>query len=278
MRPSKLASTTVWNHISTRPSTLFSRVSRQTLRLWTVKSDRREIREVVGALLARQTTLFGELAVNPQTWTGHVAPLLLRAMADVYISIAWLLASPEDRCRKFVLFGLGQAKLQLEHHRAEIESHPENPHEREQIAVLENWIEVQRRTFLTDVPLGNWAGISTRQMAEEADCLDFYNFVYSPFSGCVHSMWQHVGRYNLQACDNPLHGGHFVPTIIDVPLDAHYLYLGAKYLAKTFATFDAAMKIECGADSTFEFLCDTLSKVSKSDESKPNEGQVQSET
>jgi len=31
-------------------------------------------------------------------------------------------------------------------------------------------------------------------MAEEAGCIDFYNYVYSPFSGCVHSMWQHIGQ------------------------------------------------------------------------------------
>jgi hypothetical protein len=41
-------------------------------------------------------------------------------MADVYISIAWIQKDPLDRARKFIHYGLEQAKLELEHRKAEI--------------------------------------------------------------------------------------------------------------------------------------------------------------
>ena len=76
-------------------------------------------------------------------------------------------------------------------------------------------------------------------MAEEADCLDFYNYVYTPFSACTHSMWHHIARYNLVQCVNPLHRFHAVPVAIDdTPADLEMVYLAGKYLQKTFAAFD----------------------------------------
>jgi hypothetical protein len=107
-------------------------------------------------------------------------------------------------------------------------------------------------------------------MAEEAGCLDFYNFVYTPFSACTHSMWHHVARYNLKQCQNPLHRFHAAPDVPEAPsLDPHYLYLGAKYLQKTFATFDNAVGTTIDFQSAFDLLGDGLSAfgASKSDQS-----------
>src|SRR5579864_1842229 len=73
------------------------------LNLWPVDFSRNEVHEVIGALLARQVTLAVQLASIPVVWNGHTAPLVLRAMADVYISIAWILKDPLIRSQKFVL-------------------------------------------------------------------------------------------------------------------------------------------------------------------------------
>ena len=78
---------------------------------WTIDLAKNEVHEVVGALLARQVTLARQMAECPPIWNGHIAPLILRAMTDVYISLAWVLNDPVDRSRKFVVYGLGQAKL-----------------------------------------------------------------------------------------------------------------------------------------------------------------------
>src|ERR1700756_1419122 len=87
---------------------------------WPTDLARQEVHEVVGALLARQVTLASELASSPGIWNDSVAPLVLRAMADLHITVAWIIKDPVDRSRKFIHFGLGQAKLQLEHRKAEM--------------------------------------------------------------------------------------------------------------------------------------------------------------
>jgi hypothetical protein len=75
-------------------------------------------------------------------------------------------------------------------------------------------------------------------MAEEAGILDFYNYVYTPFSQCVHSTWHHVGRYNSQPSDRPLTSLLWVPDIADASGDVWNLHLVAKYLDRTFNLFD----------------------------------------
>ena len=47
---------------------------------------RRNGDEVIGVLLARQVTLAVQLASSLSNWNGHVAPLFLRAMANVLLT------------------------------------------------------------------------------------------------------------------------------------------------------------------------------------------------
>jgi hypothetical protein len=232
---------------------------------WTIDLSENEIHEVVGALLARQVTLSRQMAENPLIWNGHIAPLILRAMADVYITLAWVLKDPLERSRKFVLYGLGQAKLQLEHRKAQIGDREPTPEERMLIEASEAWINSQRFGFLTEVNVGSWSGIPTRQMAEEADCIDFYNYVYNPFSACTHSMWHHIARYNLTQCANPLHQYHQVPDDPEFPIDPHNFYLSAKYLKKTFSTFDKKFGIRVDVSSAFDHLTEGLDGLSETE-------------
>lgn len=213
------------------------------LAVWQPDFTHVQVHEVIGGLLGRQATLVKEIAGAPSLWNGHAAPFLLRAMADVHINLAWLLLDPPTRCLKYISFGLGQAKLELEHRRAEIGTRTPTEEERASLDAREAWINVQRATFLQDVDLGKWSGLSVRQMAEEADCLDFYHYVYTPFSGCAHSMWQHVAIYNLKPCDNPLHRYHRVPYSPMLAPDIDYLMLAAKYWAKSLGAFDKALSL-----------------------------------
>ncbi len=235
---------------------------------WIIDLAKKEVHEVVGALLARQVTLARQLAESPRIWNYHTAPIFLRAMADVYISLAWILKEPLNRSRKFILYGLGQAKLELEHRKAQIGDREPTPEEKMMIEASEAWMNSQRFTFLTEVNVGSWSGIKTRQMAEEADCIDFYNFVYNPFSACTHSMWHHVARYNLMQCANPLHQDHRVPEDFELSMDLSQFYLAAKYLQKTFSAFDDKFSIQVDAPSAFEHLCDGLDKLSDSEVSE----------
>src|SRR3989304_6565244 len=82
---------------------------------WKLDLSENEVHEGVGGLMARQVSLARQFASWPASWNAHIAPLILRAMVDVYISLAWILRDPIARSRKYILYGLGQEKLTLEH-------------------------------------------------------------------------------------------------------------------------------------------------------------------
>lgn len=218
---------------------------------WEFEFSRKDLHTVVSALLARQVTLAGEFAQSPSCWNYHVGPLFLRAMVDVHISVAWILHDSDkrvERSRKFIYFGVGQQKLYLEHWKSRSKKEGRDPSddERKDLASIERWINSQRATFLTEVNVGSWSGVSVRKMAEEADCVDFYNYAYTPWSGVAHSMWQHVGRFNVNQCRNPLHGFHLTPAVPKLGMDLHLLYLAGKYVDKTLRLFDkkTGVKVE----------------------------------
>lgn len=220
------------------------------------------VHEVIGGMLARQATLAKDVAGAPMLWTGHTAPVLLRAMTDVYINVAWLLLDPVERCRKFILFGLGQAKLELEHRRAQIGAREPTPEEAIMLEVCQSWIDDQRLDLFLDVDLGKWSNLSVRQMAKEAGCIDFYSYVYAPFSACAHSMWHHIARYNLRECSNSLHRNHRRPASEAFPPDAHYLTLAAKYWSKTLDTFDQTYGLTIPYPSSYETLVNAINNDS----------------
>jgi uncharacterized protein DUF5677 len=231
------------------------------LKAWPPDFAHIQVHEVIGGLLARQATLAKEIAGAPSLWNGHSAPILLRAMADVHINLVWLILDPRDRCLKYISFGLGQAKLELEHRKAEIGGRTPTPEESAMLEAREAWIDSQRATFLQDVNLGKWSGASVRQMAEEAGCLDFYHYVYTPFSACAHSMWHHVAPYNLKTCGNPLHRHHRVPESPLLAPDVDYLLLAAKYWDKSLRAFDAQFSVTPGEPSARERLIATLTQA-----------------
>jgi hypothetical protein len=235
---------------------------------WKLDLSKKELHEVVGALLARQVTLAVEFSQAPACWSYHVGPLFLRAMADVYITLAWIFADPTqslERARKFIYFGLGQEKLQLEHRRAEIKTEGREPNadERAYFESVEAWINAQHYTFLTEVNVGNWSGLTVREMAKEADCLDFYNYVYQPWSGVAHSMWHHVGRYNVEQCGNPLHLNHLTPAVPRFYSDLHLLNLAGKYTHKAFRLFDQKTGVKVEVPSAFVRLDDGLEQLGR---------------
>jgi hypothetical protein len=217
---------------------------RQELRLrceaYTPDFKMPEVFNVLTALLARQATLAIELASGPQLWNGHSAPLFLRAMTDVHITLSWILLDPKARARQYIEHGLGQAVLELEHRKKKLESAREDAKEdmMQAIRAYESWINMQRWSFLVEANVGAWSGKTTREMAEESGILDFYNYVYTPFSQCAHSTWYHVGRYNSGPSESPLTRQLWMPRIVESPSDVWNLNLVAKYLDKSFNIFD----------------------------------------
>jgi hypothetical protein len=207
--------------------------------------------DAIAGLLARQATLSIELARNPGIWNGNVAALLLRSMTDTHITLAWILESPNDRGREYILYGLGQEKLQIEQLKAEGSEVPEeekNSAVAELIDMREEWLHSQIAHWAIDVNLGSWSGKSTRQMAAECGCDSLYKFAYTPFSGATHSMWNHVGIYNVERCQIALHNNHYLPIIRELNPDPDFLYRSAKYVSRSFRTFSE--KVSANADIT----------------------------
>jgi hypothetical protein len=188
-----------------------------------------EVFNVVPALLARQATLAIELASAPQLWNGHSA-LFLRAMTDVHITLSWILLDPTTRARQYIDHGLGQAVLALEHRKKEMDRVADDSREKmaKIIGAEEEWINAQKWSFLVDVNIGSWSGKTARQMAEKAGILEFYNYVYTNFTQCVHSTWYHVGRYNSWPSESPLTRQLCVPRISEATSDLWHLDLCAQ--------------------------------------------------
>ncbi len=235
---------------------------------WDIDLAQCEVYEVIGALLARQVTLATQLARVPSIWNVHIAPIILRSMIDNYITLAWILKEPVDRAQKFISFGLGQEKLQIEHRRARLKGKDDK--EDPLIAIMENWLNTQHYSFLTEVNVGSWSGLTARQMAEQSDCLDFYNHSYAPFSAATHNMWHHVERYNLVRCQNPLHRFHRIP--IDLPIETaeiDYIFRAAKYVDKAFLLFSKFSQVKSKVPSAFKHLVCELEKIDQETPQQP---------
>jgi hypothetical protein len=157
--------------------------------------------------------------------------------------------------------------LEISHRKAalaNIDDEQEQEESRKYIDMLQAWLDSQRLEQLVSVNLGSWSGKSTRVMAEEAGCVDFYNYVYQPFSASVHSSWVHIGRFNMAHCQNPAHRAHGIPTIMDFDNDVYWLYLCAKYLQKTFALFDESTGVSIERERAFDLLLRMLDSSSES--------------
>lgn len=220
-----------------------------------------ETYEVIGGLIARQATLTIYLAISPSIWNGHIAPLILRSMTDAHITISWILKKPAERAKKYILYGLGQEKLHIENLKAA--SNSKDAGAQKLIKIREEWLRSQRFDFLTEVNVGNWAETTTRQMAVESGCDGLYKFAYTPFSGPAHNMWQHISRYNLKVCNNPLHKFHKVPTIYHAPSDIDYLYRSAKYLTLSFKKLDTKFHLKIKTRMPLHYLSEKLKLLEK---------------
>ena len=233
---------------------------------WSLDLTQREVHEVVGGLLARQATLGIQLASSPGIWNGHVAPVILRTMAETLITVAWIVDEPVERARMFIHHGLGQEKLEIEHRREQLKKSGRDPEQDPVVQHRRAWLDSQRREALTEINLGSWSRISVRQMAEECGCLDLYRYVYTPFSAATHSTWQHVARYNLVHCESPLHRHHRIPWVYPAELDPDYLYRGAKYVENTFRRFETAFGLDAPQHTALEFLEAEIDKLGEEEQ------------
>lgn len=201
----------------------------------------KHVHEATGGLLSRQAVLAIELAKAPSIWNGHTAPLLLRCMTDAYITLAWILGDPKARSEQYIHYGLGQEKLFIEYLEEGLREDPDS-HDAEamqqMIDARKAWLNGQLAEWATEVNVGSWSGLSTREMAKAIGRESIYKFAYVPFSGPAHNMWQHVGIYNMDPCTNPMHKWHLVPKIREAPIHPDFVYRAAKYVSLAYELSD----------------------------------------
>lgn len=221
--------------------------------------------EVIGAILSRQASLAKCIARNPENWDFHIGPILLRAMIDVHITLAWILTDPNSISKKFIEYGLGQEKLQIEHLEDESDQHEDKPLLDLMIDSRKAWLTDQRYAFLTTVNVGSWSEHSTRDIAEKAGCRNLYRFAYSPFSSCAHSMWNHIGKFNVRFSDNSIHKHLRLPFDPDIPPQSETLINSAKYLLKSLNAIDEYYKLESDNFDPMEFWYNYFDSIKESD-------------
>jgi len=201
-------------------------------KLWNAQSFNLSMKDeyqVIFGLLSRQATLSIRFVNAYSFWNHDMAPIVMRCLADNLINLKWIVGDVSERSDRFVKFGLGQEKLNIEQRKVQLEKDGKDPQSDPVIQAQERWLSTYRFPMITDVDLGSWSGITTRQMAIDADCLDFYNYVYMPFSCAVHSQWNHIIKHNMRESENPLHCSLLYPILEESPVDIYYLVLTAKY-------------------------------------------------
>lgn len=228
----------------------------------TLDIEERELGEVIFGLLSRQVSITIYYLSSPIMWNGDAGTIILRTIAENVINISWILKEdPLNRARLFIKYGLGQEKLQLEHRKSEMEGREVSEEEQKMIDAQELFINRERYTFLTDVNLGSWSEKSILKIAEEADCKDFYHYVFTPFSNSAHGTWNHIIKYSLKPSSNPLHRFIKRPIFLDLEPDPHFAELSMRYLDKAFDIFDRYCKPKKTIKNSYDIYLKDIDKL-----------------
>lgn len=194
--------------------------------------------EVIGGLFSRHISLTTKFLRTNLNWDVEIGTIILRSICENYITTAWILKEATlERSEKYVEYGLGQMKLMHERYKDEIEKQINNTVEDDEfLQISQKIIDNEKYHFLLDVNVGSWSGV--RKMAIEADCKDFYDFVFSPLSESAHGTWNHVMRFNLAEVNDPLTMYIKKPFIRNSSPDFHYAELSIKYMDKFIAKIE----------------------------------------
>jgi len=232
-----------------------------------------EVNSTFSSLIARQTTLAMGLAESPQSWNPHIAPLFLRPMIECLIMVRWIRLDPLIRSKEYINFGLGSEKLLAHHYQKAIQDEPDGD-AREKIESIAElslaWIDGQQFQQFVEVNLGSWAGQSVRKMAQDASCEDLYNFAYVPFSGSIHNQWNHVGKFNVVRCSNPMHKQHYIGSIIEIDFIVDFVYRSVKYLSLTLDEFDEFYEFKTEQKPPEEIFRDALALMPQQEDENPS--------
>jgi len=135
---------------------------------------------------------------------------ILRTIVETFITFSYLVMKDDDTMwLQYRSAGAGQIKLVFLKNIRE-ESAPDflDLELMEALANEDRWMELQ------DIPLGHWASLNLRKIAEEANVKDVYDRYYDWCSNYTHGQWGAVRDAALTTCLNPLHRFHRMPSFM----------------------------------------------------------------
>ncbi len=195
---------------------------------WPEELSEKPVPRVLGALVARQTTLALSLVSYHSLWNHHLAPLILRSLLENWLKIEWLIRDPVRHACGIAKADLTGAKTKVQ--RIAAKKNPGTKERAEEIVDLltteEQMFQSEQKTIIVD----------PRTMANKAggEALIAYRRHHVLFSSCVHSSWNHIARFNLTIDPNPLHRYPFIPMWKEIVADLNFPLLAAEYCDKAF--------------------------------------------
>lgn len=199
------------------------------------KIPEKELFEVIGALLSRQSLLLRQMAFSPEFWNHDGGSLVLRGMVDTHITLAYILQSDSlERALAFIDYGLGQERLYI----AKVKAKAEADGRMDVVAGLkayESELDSEKYIHHTDIKYGAWLDKSIKSLASDIGLGEYYEAMFPPFSAGTHGMWNHLLKFNCTASDNPLHAGLKIPKTEHPRPDVQVLLMAAGQMEMSFS-------------------------------------------
>lgn len=192
---------------------------------WPQELLKKPIPRILGGLIARHVTLTTWFVASRNYWNPHLGPLMLRALQESWLKIAWLLKEPLKRSSGIATADLRAAKSRVESMASRTEEQTAKDRTPEIIKLLDEEKSICSTEFKPIM-------VDARKMANDlaGEALIAYKRHNVLFTACVHSSWNHLAKFNLITNPNPLHRYQFVPMWKEhFPPEIEYPLMSAEY-------------------------------------------------
>jgi hypothetical protein len=100
-------------------------------------------------------------------------------------------------------------------------------------------------------------------MAEEADCLNLYDFAYIGWSHAAHGTWNHIGRFDSFPSSEPLHKHIWQPVNFDHGHQVDVVIQATKYFDELCTSLVQEFQLEMDISPPNEWLQSRLKEFFK---------------
>ena len=219
------------------------------------------ITAVLVPLLGRLASLMEYSIGIPHVWNAYMAPIILRPIAEIMLSIKWLSGDIVQRSFRLIHASIIQARNDLKRLEKSLKERKFSSDVEIMRDFMKSRIESLERLFPCEKDQQRVPNLW--KMAKNANCMNFYNIEMSEWSACVHSSWHHVSLHNLTHWENPLYGFHRVPMVAPLECDIQYLRSAARICQTSIEEIDKMLRIDetQGGTSLLEIFDEHMDRV-----------------